>query len=218
MQASLESESTRQKRQQEYGYDARSGSKAVSVEAKGALKGCAEGLRGVRSKGKKKDKYESSLHMEEDETDDGEWTIGGSRRVKATYKRRGGTRRVQRRCSQAKQSAKDGAHDDAMDVDDLPEREVISTCSTKVEDDADAPKRYTLRNRQTLRKPPKSLLETLADPQSSCAPRKRRSQTSSKKKKSKEEDAWWESANAVRIKSVRLAHLTPVPWQQAVPL
>jgi hypothetical protein len=201
MQASLESESTRQKRQQEYGYDPRSGGRAVSG-LENDFEGCAEGQRGVRSKGSKAVDDDDAVM----DTEDGEWTMcTAPRRAKATYKRSKGGRRS---CSRIKESEEE---DDAMEVDGKSESGADKVCSASPpQEEVGASGRYGLRNRSALRKPTDVLSESLASTVALKEPRKKR--TTSKKKKVVEEEAWWERANSVRIISRIFASLTSVSW------
>lgn len=164
--------------------------------------GCAEDQRGVRSKGIKAVKEKGAATN----TDDEEWTMSSApRRAKATYKRSRNQRGGRRSCSQIKEIEKE---DDAMEVDTIPEVNAAEDCSTGAEE-AKPSGRYTLRNRDLIRKLTDNNYESLASTVPSSAARKKRPGTK-KKKKEIEEEAWWETANAVRIIPRIFASLTPL--------
>jgi hypothetical protein len=215
MQASLESESTRQKKQQEYGYKSTLGARAVSDEVH-IFSDSEDGKIGVRWKG---DKNAMSNSCEEKENLDLDIDGDSMRRAKTstrskTYCRRGSSiwrRRIAKR-------TRSDFQDDEMVLDDDVQKIKSSqkTADKESEESKESRKKhlsaYNLRDRSGIQKSKRSSSSI-----ERCVPTVTVKKKPRKTGKRNKETMWWEKANAVRKPFVH-PYLSPFALECFFPL
>jgi hypothetical protein len=190
MQASLESETTRQKRQQEYGYNPRTGARAVSG-SEGSADGLKDGERGECWKGNRNVSQEAV--ETEDDTKESVQASTGQRmpQRQRTYARRGSQR-------YRKMMMK---RDDKIGLAHLETSNASSALMEGGSEERSCAK-YNLRKRTSL--PIASRLSLEVAKLAAVKPKKKKNRNGPKKA---ETPMWWKSANAVRI-NLYLSFLT----------
>lgn len=182
MEASLESESTRQKRQQEYGYDPRAGSRAVSSDVD-VCQGDAKGQSRVKCR-------ERSDEAGQEEAAGREQT-----QVERMTKRKGGGRATYKRSRMQKRSFQCVSLSDKENGDYICKKKEEEADSFPLQCHINTPISSRLRDRKILKKPINKFSEMILYSKPTNANPKKRPKACKRMK----EDSWWETANAVGI-------------------
>lgn len=181
MEASLESESTRQKRQQEYGYDPRAGSRAVSSDVE-FYEGIAKGQSRVGCRERSDEAGQKEGEAVEQELITTQRRTKGRAGCKVTYKRP----RSRRGVSLCVSSSDDEDQNYVLErKDEVSAVGCLNNTSI----------RSRLRDRKNIKKPTNKFSEMILYPITRKTSRRKTRETLKKN----EEVFWWKTANAVGI-------------------